>query len=306
MPAVSAGALVILLEDQAGGKDAAAVRGRIAVVTAAPARPEEPYSVTLSDGRRMFAVRSRLRLLRAPSDLDPARPLSAGVEHDLLGCVVYRCVVGSRAFGLDHADSDTDRRGFFVPPAEMHWSLYGAPEQIEFKDSEECYWEVGKFIRLALKANPNVLETLFTPLVEWCDPIAAEIRGARQAFLSKLIYRTFHGYAVAQFEKLVAAAQSGKRVKWKHAMHLIRLLKAGRDALRTGELHLHVGTDRDLLLAIGAGEVPWPKIEALRSTLHQEMEEAHRQSGLPDRPDYVKANALLVEARQTMTDRGPS
>jgi len=30
----------------------------------------------------------------------------------------------------------------------------------------ECYWEMKKFIVLALKANPNILECLFTPIVE--------------------------------------------------------------------------------------------------------------------------------------------
>jgi hypothetical protein len=44
--------------------------------------------------------------------------------------IVYRCVVGSQAYGLAEAGSDVDRRGFFVPPAEQHWSLASVPEQI--------------------------------------------------------------------------------------------------------------------------------------------------------------------------------
>ena len=55
-----------------------------------------------------------------------------------------------------------DRRGFYLPPAELQWSLAGVPEQLE-TDQEEVYWEVEKFIRLALKANPNVLECLYSP-----------------------------------------------------------------------------------------------------------------------------------------------
>lgn len=52
-----------------------------------------------------------------------------------------------------------DRRGFYLPPAELEWSLHGIPEQLE-TDEEEVYWKIEKFIRLALKANPNVLECL--------------------------------------------------------------------------------------------------------------------------------------------------
>jgi predicted nucleotidyltransferase len=76
----------------------------------------------------------------------------------------------ARAYGLDSATSDTDRRGIYLPPARLHWSLAGVPEQIEDKDAEECYWELQKFLVLALKANPNVLECLYTPMVERTTP----------------------------------------------------------------------------------------------------------------------------------------
>lgn len=45
-----------------------------------------------------------------------------------------------------------------------------------------------KFIVLALKANPNILECLYTPLVEQVTPIAQELLDMRNIFLSKLIY----------------------------------------------------------------------------------------------------------------------
>ena len=38
---------------------------------------------------------------------------------------LFRCVVGSRASGLDTDESDTDRRGIYLPPADLQWSLYG-------------------------------------------------------------------------------------------------------------------------------------------------------------------------------------
>ena len=87
-------------------------------------------------------------------------------ECNLFERVIYRCVIGSRAYGLEDAESDTDRRGIYLPPAELHWSLYGVPEQLENEATQEAYWEIQKFLVLALKANPNVLECLYTPLVE--------------------------------------------------------------------------------------------------------------------------------------------
>ena len=45
--------------------------------------------------------------------------------------VIFRCVIGSRQYGLDNSESDVDRRGIYLPPAELHWSLFGLPEQLE-------------------------------------------------------------------------------------------------------------------------------------------------------------------------------
>lgn len=70
---------------------------------------------------------------------------------DLHAYVIYRCVVGSRAYGLAGTDSDTDRRGIYLPPAEWHWSLEGVPEQLERYETQETYWDLRKFLTLALK-----------------------------------------------------------------------------------------------------------------------------------------------------------
>ncbi len=34
--------------------------------------------------------------------------------------VIYRCIIGSRAYGLDGPGSDVDRRGIYLPPADLH------------------------------------------------------------------------------------------------------------------------------------------------------------------------------------------
>jgi len=66
-------------------------------------------------------------------------------------------------------------------------------------------WELEKFVRLALKANPNVLETLWTPLVLLADEAAKELRAMRQAFLSKHLYKTYSGYVLSQFRRMANA-----------------------------------------------------------------------------------------------------
>lgn len=220
-------------------------------------------------------------------------------DFNLYKYVIYRCIVGSRAYGLDHEDSDVDRRGIYLPPAELHWSLFGVPEQLENKENEECYWELQKFLTLALKANPNILECLFTPIVETVTPLAQELLDMRGAFLSKLVYQTYNGYVMSQFKKIEQDIRNHGQVKWKHAMHLIRLLMSGINLLKEGVLTVQVGEQRDALLAIRYGERTWEAVNAWRIQLHAEFDAALQATKLPDRPDYEQVNAFLIQARRS-------
>jgi hypothetical protein len=55
---------------------------------------------------------------------------------------------------------------------------------------------------MALKANPNILECLYSPMVEKATSLGAELVAARQGFLSQMIFQTFNGYAMSQFKKI--------------------------------------------------------------------------------------------------------
>ena len=217
--------------------------------------------------------------------------------------IIYRCVVGSQAFGLSDDASDVDRRGIYLPPAELHWSLYGVPEQIENNDMQEAYWELQKFLVMALKANPNILECLHTPMVEHATPLIEELLANRKVFLSKLIYQTYNGYVMSQFKKLEQDMRARGEIKWKHAMHLIRLLLSGINALREGELRVRLDEHREALLGIKSGEQPWPEVNAWRLRLHKEFDEAFASTRLPERPHYGWANEFLVRARRKMVKR---
>jgi predicted nucleotidyltransferase len=223
-----------------------------------------------------------------------------GEELDLYRYVIYRCIVGSRAYGLEEEGSDVDRRGIYLPPAEMHWSLGGVPEQLEKGQSEEVYWELQKFLTLALKANPNVLECMCTPLVEAASPLAEELLAERSRFLSKLVYQTYNGYVISQFKKMEQDLRTRGEIRWKHAMHLIRLLLSGVTALKEGFVPVRVSEHRDRLLTVRRGEVPWEQVNEWRLELHGEFDQAYASTALPERPDYEWANGFLLKARRSM------
>ncbi|MCI0746407.1 MAG: nucleotidyltransferase domain-containing protein [Verrucomicrobia subdivision 3 bacterium] len=277
--------------------------GAVGAIIDSPSDAHHAYKVRLNDGREAMLRRTEFSILKEFK----GEGIDASAHHlefdDWKQFVIYRCVVGSQAFGLSSDDSDVDRRGIYLPPAELHWSLYGVPEQIEKNDTQEAYWELQKFLVMALKANPNILECLHTPLVEHATPLAQELLAARQRFLSKLIYQTYNGYVMSQFKKLEQDVRARGEIKWKHAMHLIRLLLSGISALREGQLRVRLDEHRAALLQIKSGRQPWAEINAWRLRLHKEFDDAFAATQLPERPDYAWANEFLVKARRSMANQ---
>jgi predicted nucleotidyltransferase len=214
--------------------------------------------------------------------------------------IILRCVVGSRAYGLEGEGSDTDRRGVFLPPASMHWSLEGVPDCVTDPATQDCYWELKHFLLLALKATPTVLECLYTPLVEHATPLGQELLAMRSAFLSKLAYRSYKGYAESQVKRLAQDSRKLGEPKWKAAMHLVRLLLSGIAVLRDGHVPVHAGENRDRLLAIRNGEVSWKDYHAWRSGLVEELDAAYAGTVLPDLPARGRVEAFLLKARRSM------
>lgn len=273
------------------------VEGEVGVVVRAPLDVTQSYRVRFVGGDEGVFKRGELVVLSRWKE--GFRDSMA--EGDLSKYVIYRVVVGSRAWGLAGEGSDTDVRGVYLPPAEVHWGLAGVPEQIENEERQECFWELEKFLVMALKANPNVLECLYSPLVEEMTEVGRELREMRGVFLSKLVYQTFNGYVLSQFKKMQQDVRNRGEVKWKHVMHLLRLLMSGARILRSGELDVVVtGADRDRLLAVKRGEVAMEEVEAWRLALHREMEEAWGSTLLPDRPDYEQVNNFLIRSRRGM------
>ena len=279
------------------GREQAA--GAVGVIVRAPSDGQEKYRVRFTDASEASLARGGFMILKTMKE-SGLHEAALGRDIDWQEFVIYRCVVGSRAYGLDDDQSDFDRRGFFLPPADVQWSLFGVPEQLENEATQETYWELGKFIRLALKANPNILECLYTPLVEHASPLSEELMSMRSSFLSKLTYQTYNGYVLSQFKRLEQDLRTRGAIKWKHAMHLVRLLLSGITILREGYVPVRADAHRERLLAIKHGELTWEDVDMWRLELHREFDGAFETTRLPEQPDFDRANAFLVKARRSM------
>lgn len=211
---------------------------------------------------------------------------------------IYACVMGSRAFGLATDASDTDRRGVYLAPTALFWRFEKPPTHVEGPGEERFSWELERFCELALRGNPNILECLHSPLVEHLDDTGRELLSLRGAFLSRKAYDTFTRYALGQRRKLDAGVRTTGAPRWKHAMHLLRLLTSCRDLLRTGELRIDVGEQREPLLAVKRGEVSWTEVEAWMARLGADAEEALHRTPLPPEPDHARVADFLFRTRR--------
>lgn len=207
-------------------------------------------------------------------------------------------VVGSRAYGLATEASDVDRRGVFVAPTPMFWGFAKPPTHLDGPEEERFSWELERFLTLALEANPTVLECLWSPLVEQIDPRGEELRDLRDAFLSRHAHRTFLRYAESQFRKLAGDLRNRGEPRWKHVMHLLRLLISGRHLLEHGEPLVDMSAHRERLLAVRRGEVPWTEIDKWRTSLGHDLDAALHRSVLPAEPDRARAESFLVSVRR--------
>jgi predicted nucleotidyltransferase len=117
--------------------------------------------------------------------------------------LIYETVHGSRAYGLAREGSDEDRRGVIVGPRAWYFGLVGGPEQIARSD-DDVWLEIRKLMRLAVAANPSMLEILFTDARHHrvLTSEGAMLLDARERFLSKRVETTFAGYALAQLARI--------------------------------------------------------------------------------------------------------
>lgn len=155
---------------------------------------------------------------------------------------------GSHAYGLNNAQSDEDHVGVMSYPTADFWGLSKPQVSVVGHDPYDyAFHELEKFMALAAKSNPSVLEVLFLDsYLEKEDPWGDSLIDIRMAFPSRnYVHNAFIGYAEAQFRKLTSrgdgkfSSDTGNRVG-KHARHIMRLLEQGKRLYTTGELVLKV------------------------------------------------------------------
>lgn len=127
------------------------------------------------------------------------------------GILAYEYVRGSQLYntalppinGVEQ--SDTDYGGVYIAPLS---TLMGLPEMYEPQVSDAkhdtTFYELGRWVELLMKANPNALESLFVPqdkIVGSVHPAIQLIIDNRDLFVTKECFNSLSGYAVSQIKK---------------------------------------------------------------------------------------------------------
>ena len=242
---------------------------------------------------------------RAPQgqpESEPARPVT---RDPLFDRVILRCVVGSRAYGLARDDSDTDRRGLYLPPADLHWSLSGAPQQLQndatpggvLGDSE-----VPDARPERESERPGV--PLYAARGDGDAAGPASCSPCGTAFCPNGSTGPTAATRRLSSRRMQSGLRNHGRVKWKHVMHLLRLLLSGTTVLTEGFVAVDVSDYRERLIAVRSGRVPWEEADAWRLELIQAFDAAYARTALPDQPDHERVDRFLISARRRALQDG--
>lgn len=128
-------------------------------------------------------------------------------NEDVEKCTILLCVAGSKAYGTDTPESDTDVRGICLPLNPTYYVGMGInnfEQQEKGWSDDRVVYDLRKALNLMADNNPNMMDMLFADDINvmlqkspWL-----EVLRYRSKFLSKKVRHTYGGYAFAQLKRI--------------------------------------------------------------------------------------------------------
>lgn len=159
---------------------------------------------------------------------------------------ILKVIVGSQAHGLATPESDFDYRGVFIYKTRDILSLDPPKDQTNWIEGKEddTSWELGKFLLMATKCNPTVLETFKSPAVPFKNPLEEPITSVNGQYADELrdlfqyawnsadVRNAYIGYGLNQRKKFL---EDKDKRKAKYAVAYLRSLYNGWEILNRGD-----------------------------------------------------------------------
>ncbi len=223
-------------------------------------------------------------------------------DKKLKNNIVLLVVAGSHGYGLNTEKSDLDIRGISMGTSD---SILGMEsfDVFENKKTDTVIYSMKRFMELAMKGAPNVLEILFSNLeniLYYDEKIGKMLLDNRDMFLSKRIYYSFKGYAKNALKDAEKRLETNPKKADKYAMHYIRLCLEVITLLNGNDLTDALKSNRDMLMRIRNGSMRHGNkfteefYESVRD-FENLLEKAYQNSPLSDTVDVKKVSELLVK-----------
>lgn len=244
----------------------------------------------------------------------------------LPGNVQYETIMGSVAYGVSSDTSDVDVYGWAIPLKEdifphLRGEIVGFGHQAKrFEQYQDHHVEdrdalaghgrtydltifgIVKFFALAMENNPNIIDSLFTPVtcILHSTRVGNLVRENRCLFLHKGAWPKFKGYAYSQLHKLAIKQPQGKRAELirrhgfdtKFGYHVVRLISEVEMILMEGDIDLQRNNEQ--LKAIRRGEWTEARLRQWFAEKESHLERAYAESSLRATPDEDRIKALLI------------
>ena len=159
---------------------------------------------------------------------------------------ILKVIVGSVAHGLSTPESDIDYRGVFVVPTQEILRIGGHTNETRWIEGKEddTSWEIGKFLLMATKCNPTVLETFLAPTAPFPVLSLSELQLATElrnlfpyVWNANDVKNAFIGYGVNQRKKFFDNKDNRAP---KYAAAYTRVLYNARELLETGTFTIRI------------------------------------------------------------------
>lgn len=183
------------------------------------------------------------------------------MNNDKIKYPILKVVVGSQAHGLATPESDFDYRGVFVTPTSELLRIGSKITETSWIEGKEddTSWEIGKFLLMATKSNPTVLETFLANRADKDINAKEYIFGEELRSLfphiwsSQYVKDAFIGYGLNQRKKFFDDKDGRKD---KYATAYLRTLYQAHELLTTGTFSVNMSQTPifDLLKRFKKGE----------------------------------------------------
>lgn len=230
----------------------------------------------------------------------------ATYAENIPGAPLLNGVVGSTAYGLATADSDIDVLGVFARPT---MDLVGLSYPRETYTNPEgyvpdyTYHEARKYVNLALKCNPTIMELLW--LGNWFvrEPLGQQLINIRQSFIfEKGVRNAYLGYASGQFHRIrsrgdLSFSSDTRHRTAKHARHLWRLCKQGVDLHHIGQLTIWLEAEQARQCREFGERIAGGRLDLATGLLSWAEDEFNKPGILVSTPRTDRAEEWLREVR---------